>query len=165
MRISDVNKKNRNSREYSSMSVYQIVITYRWNMSQRNPLVAQNYFKVNSIFSCTLSKCSLLTCERNLFDQFTHFSYSAGMCRTFYLIALTVATNYVLECSAVPAGVKHRRSHGLLPIAAAQQQQRNFVDPNDVELVDPIETSSTVNMSRATSRNQLFDNIFKVRTH
>lgn len=87
------------------------------------------------------------------------------MCRTLYLIALTVATNYVLECSAVPAGVKHRRSHGLLPIAAAQQQQRNVVDPNDVELVDPIETSSSVNMSRATSRNQLFDNIFKVRIH
>lgn len=89
------------------------------------------------------------------------------MYRTFCLIALTVATNYVLECSAVPTGIKERRSHGLLPVAGAQQQPqlRNNVDPNDVELVDPIETSSTVNSSRATARNQLFDNIFKVRVY
>lgn len=93
------------------------------------------------------------------------------MYRAFCLIALTIATNYVLECSAGPAGRAERRSHGLLPVAAALQKQQqqvqprsNNVDPNDVELVDPIETSSTVNMSRATSRNQLFDNIFKVRS-
>lgn len=102
--------------------------------------------------------------ESEIMKKFHVFQlFSRSMCRAFYLIALTVATNYVLECSAVPAGIKHRRSHGLLPIADAQQQQRNAVDPNDVELVDPIETSSTVNMTRATSRNQLFDNIFKVR--
>lgn len=85
------------------------------------------------------------------------------MYRAFYLIALTVATIYVLECAAVPAGIKDRRA--LLPVAGAQQQPqlRNTVDPNDVEFVDPIETSSTVNSSRATARNQLFDNIFKVR--
>lgn len=86
------------------------------------------------------------------------------MNRTFYLIVLTVVTIYVLECSAMPADVAQRRSQSLLSAAASQQQQqRNNIDPNDVELVDPIETSSTVNMSRATSRNQLFDNIFKVR--
>lgn len=97
-------------------------------------------------------------------QKFIHFSlFSRIMNRTFYLIALTVASIYVLGCTAAPA--KHRRSNGLLPVAAGGQQQqlqRNIVDPNDVELVDPIETSSTVNSSRATSRNQLFDNIFKV---
>lgn len=84
------------------------------------------------------------------------------MYRTIYLIALTVTANYVFECSGVRTDVKERRSYGLIPVPDAQVKQQNHIDPNDVELVDPIEPASTVNMSRGSARNQLFDNIFKV---
>lgn len=83
------------------------------------------------------------------------------MDRIVWLIVLSVVANFLLECSGVWAETKDSRSYG--SVAAPYQLQRasNNVNPNDVELVDPMNAEPTENEGRA-SRNKLFDNIFKV---
>lgn len=83
------------------------------------------------------------------------------MDRIVWLIVLSVVANFILECSGVWAETKDSRSYG--SVAAPYQLQRasNNVNPDDVELVDPMRAEPTENEGRA-SRNKLFDNIFKV---
>lgn len=84
------------------------------------------------------------------------------MDRIVWLIVLTVVANFILEYSGVLAQTKDSQSYGQ-PAATYLPQQRiaNNVNPDDVELVDPMQTSPTENNGRA-ARNKLFDNIFKV---
>lgn len=73
------------------------------------------------------------------------------MDRIVWLIVLTVLGNLALEITGVTAQTKDSQSYG-------PPQARNSY--NDVELVDPMEKSSSgVKPHRVT----LFDNIFKVR--
>lgn len=85
------------------------------------------------------------------------------MDRIVWLIVLTVVANFLLECSGVLAQTKDSQSYGP-PDAprhfSPRQKVVNNVSP-DVELVDPMETARTDNTERS-SRNRLFDNIFKV---
>lgn len=86
------------------------------------------------------------------------------MDRIVWLIVLTVVANFLLEFSGVCAQTKDSRSYG--SVAAKYQLPNheaaaNAVNPNDVELIDPMQTSATDSNGR-TARNQLFDNIFRV---
>lgn len=81
------------------------------------------------------------------------------MDRIVWLIVLTVVANFILEYSGVWAQTKDSRSYG--PPASPQYRASNNVNPDDVELVDPMQAEPTENNGRA-SRNKLFDNIFKV---
>lgn len=87
------------------------------------------------------------------------------MDRIVWLIVLTVVANFLLECSGVWAQTKDSRSYTPPGSVGAQYQlpnrAANSVKPDDVELVDPMQTSPTENNGRS-ARNQLFDNIFKV---
>lgn len=81
------------------------------------------------------------------------------MDRIVWLIVLTVVANFLLECSGVMADTKGiYRS----PLVRTYQTERvaNAVNPDDVELVDPMQASPTDGRS---SRIKLFDNIFKAR--
>ncbi|XP_055317641.1 uncharacterized protein LOC129576476 isoform X3 [Sitodiplosis mosellana] len=85
------------------------------------------------------------------------------MDRIVWFIVLTVVANFILEFSGVWAQTKDSQSYG--PPAASyhlpQQRISNNVRPDDVELVDPMQTSPSENNGRA-ARNKLFDNIFKI---
>lgn len=83
------------------------------------------------------------------------------MDRIVWLIVLTVVANFLLECSGVLGQTKDSQSFGP-PDAPRHFQPRlvNNVNP-EVELVDTMETARTDNTERS-SRNRLFDNIFKV---
>lgn len=87
------------------------------------------------------------------------------MDRIVWLIVLTVVANFILEYSGAWAQTKDIQSYGS-PAAPFHLQERiaNNVNPDDVELVDPMQTSPTENNGRA-ARNKLFDNIFKVILH
>lgn len=84
------------------------------------------------------------------------------MDRIVWLIVLTVVANFILEFSGVWAQTKDSQSFGP-PAASYRTHERlaNNVNPDDVEFVDPMQTSPTENNGRA-ARNKLFDNIFKV---
>ncbi|XP_031630300.1 uncharacterized protein LOC116345234 isoform X2 [Contarinia nasturtii] len=86
------------------------------------------------------------------------------MDRIVWMIVLTVVANFILEYSGVWAQTKDSRSYGSAAVPYNLQQRRdssNNVNPDDVELIDPMQTSPTENNGRA-SRNKLFDNIFKI---
>lgn len=87
------------------------------------------------------------------------------MDRIVWLIVLTVVANFILEYSGVWAQTKDSQSYGPPTASYRLPQQRlaNNVNPDDVELVDPMQTSPSENNGRA-ARNKLFDNIFKVLT-
>ena len=81
------------------------------------------------------------------------------MDRIVCLLALTIATAFLLEISAAdswtntPANIDSRTFGG----------QTRFMNANDVELVDSDESSRDNRPKKGSSnRNQLFDNIFKV---
>lgn len=81
------------------------------------------------------------------------------MDRIVWLIVLTVVANVLFEFSGVMAGTKGiYRS----PLVGTYQVERvtSAVNPDDVELVDPMQASPTDGRS---SRIKLFDNIFKAR--
>lgn len=85
------------------------------------------------------------------------------MDRIVWLIVLTVVANFILEFSGVLAQTKDSRSYG--PPAApvhfsSRAAQQNAINPDDVELVDPMEASPSDN--GRSSRIKLFDNIFRV---
>lgn len=83
------------------------------------------------------------------------------MDRIVWLIVLTVVANFILEFSGVLAQTKDSRSYG--PPAASYQHPsaaRNAINPDDVELVDPMVASPSDN--GRSSRIKLFDNIFRV---
>lgn len=84
------------------------------------------------------------------------------MDRIVWMIVLSVVASLLLECSGVWAQTKDSRSYGSV---AAQYQlpnrAANSVNPNDVELIDPMQASGTESTGRA-ARNKLFDNIFSV---
>lgn len=80
------------------------------------------------------------------------------MDRIVWLIVLTVIANFLLEFSGVLADTKGiYRS----PLVRTYQVERvtSAVNPDDVELVDPMQASPT-DVGRS-SRIKLFDNIFK----
>lgn len=81
------------------------------------------------------------------------------MDRIVWMICICVVANFILEFSGVWAQTKDSRSYG--PPASPQYRASNNVNPDDVELVDPMQAEPTENNGRA-SRNKLFDNIFKV---
>lgn len=86
------------------------------------------------------------------------------MDRIVWIIVLTVVANFLLECSGVRAQTKDSHSYGSAGAQYQLPQNRaapNSINPDDVELVDPMDASPTINTGR-TARNQLFDNIFKV---
>lgn len=79
------------------------------------------------------------------------------MDRIVWVIVVTVAASFFVECSGVRAQAKDSRQYGSV---AAQYQLPNRI-PNDVELIDPVQASGTVNNQRA-ARIQMLDNIFRV---
>lgn len=85
------------------------------------------------------------------------------MDRIVWLIVLTVVANFILEFSGVLAQAKDSQSYGH-PNSPAYRAANN-INANDVELVDPMQTAQSETNGRASSRNKLFDNIFKVWTH
>lgn len=85
------------------------------------------------------------------------------MDRIVWLIVLTVVANFILEFSGVLAQTKDSQSYGH-PNSPAYRAANN-INVNDVELVDPIQTAESESNGRASSRNKLFDNIFKVWMH
>lgn len=84
------------------------------------------------------------------------------MNRIAWLIVATVVVSALLEYSGAWAQTKTTRNYGSV---AAQYQlpnrPANSVIPNDVELVDPVQPSGTVNNGRS-ARIQFLDNIFRV---
>lgn len=79
------------------------------------------------------------------------------MDRIVWLIVLTVVANFLLEFSGVLAETKGVYGS---PLVRTYQVERvtSAVNPDDVELVDPMQASPTDGRS---SRIKLFDNIFK----
>lgn len=85
------------------------------------------------------------------------------MDRIVWLIVLTVVANFILEFSGVLAQTKDSRSYGPPAVNVHQypRTSQNAVNPDDVELVDPMEASPSDN--GRSSRIKLFDNIFRVK--
>lgn len=81
------------------------------------------------------------------------------MDRIVWLIVVTVVANFLFEFSGVLAGTK---GIYVSPLARTQQVDRaqSAVNPDDVELVDPMQATPT---DRRSSRIKLFDNIFQAR--
>lgn len=87
------------------------------------------------------------------------------MHRIVWLIVLTVIANIILEFSGVVAQDSDLNNE-ILPVPAAQtviNGQANAAN-NDVDNVNQVDSSTRTIPSRPQrpSRNQLFDNIFKV---
>lgn len=82
------------------------------------------------------------------------------MDRIVWLIVLTVVANFLLDFSGVLAGTKG--IYGAPSLAGTYQVERatGAVNPDDVELVDPMQASPSDGRS---SRIKLFDNIFKAK--
>lgn len=86
------------------------------------------------------------------------------MDRIVWLIVLTVVANFLLEFSGVCAQTKDSRNYGSVAVKYQLPNNvaaENAVNPDDVELIDPMQTA-TSNTNGRSARNQLFDNIFKV---
>lgn len=88
------------------------------------------------------------------------------MDRIVWLIVLTVVANLILEFSGVLAETTAPRVYGSSAAAVSPhylprsvENRANAVNPDDVELVDPMQTSPSEGRS---SRIKLFDNIFRV---
>lgn len=80
------------------------------------------------------------------------------MDRIVWLIVLTVVANFILEFSGVLAETKV--IYGPPSLAGRNKVERvaTAVNPDDVELIDPMQASPT---DARSSRIKLFDNIFK----
>lgn len=83
------------------------------------------------------------------------------MDRIVWLIVLTVIANFLLDFSGVLAQTKDTQNY-LANVPS--HRASNNINPDDVELVDPMQASATETSGRA-ARNKLFDNIFKVSMH
>lgn len=138
------------------------VLLQNWLTSKSYYLGERIYVRANECVSAvfSLSQCDSIISIILWSSQCVHFQvFIYTMDRIVWLIVLTVVANFLFEFSGVMAGTKGIYGS---PLVRAYQVERatSAVNPDDVELVDPMQASPTDGRS---SRIKLFDNIFKAR--